>query len=86
LGAGEGYVITLAVEADDEHGPAVTLAGGLVGCKNWRFSALGRGVADAFAEAAVAEFIGAAEEFDREVRVVRSESGFHGAVVLVAKG
>jgi len=79
-------VIALAVEADDEHGASVALAGGLAGGENGRVSALGRGVADALAEAAVAELVGAAKEFDGIVGVVGSERGLHGAIVLVAKG
>jgi hypothetical protein len=34
----------------------------------------------------VAEFVGATEEFDGVVGAVRGQSGFHCAVVLVAKG
>ena len=70
--AGVGHVIALAVEADDEHGASVAIAGGLVGGEDWRVSALGRGVADALAEAAVAELVGAAKEFDGIVGVVGS--------------
>ena len=76
----------LAVEADDEHGPSVALALGLAGGENGRQVALGRNVAHALAEAAVAEFFGAAEEIDAPVSTVGSEQGFHGAVVLVAEG
>ena len=86
IGAGVGYVIALAVEADDEHGASVALAGGLVGSEHGRGSALRRGVADALAEAAVAELVGAAKEFNGKVGVVGSDCGLHGAVVLVAKG
>ncbi len=86
FGAGVSYVIALAVEADDEHGASMAIAGGLVGGEDRRISALGRGVADALAEAAVAELVGAAKEFDGIVGVVGSECGLHGAVVLVAKG
>jgi hypothetical protein len=81
-----GYVIALAVEADDEHGASVAIAGGLVRCKHWRVSALGRGVADALAEAAVTELVGAPKKFYGIAGVVGSERGLHGAVVLVAKG
>ena len=86
FGAGVGHVIALAVETDDEHGASVSVAGGLVGGQDRRISALGRGVADALAEAAMAELVGAAEEFDGKVGVIGSEYRFHGAIVLVAKG
>lgn len=79
-------MITLAVEADDEHGAPMAIAGRLVGSEHWRIAALGCGVADAFAETAVAEFVGAAKEFDGIVGVIGSQYGLHGAVVLVAKG
>jgi hypothetical protein len=79
-------MIALAVKADDEHGASVAIAGGLVGSEDGRVSALGRGIADAFAEAAVTKFIGAAKEFNGIVGVVGSKGGLHGAVVLVAKG
>jgi len=79
-------VIVLAVKADDEHGASMALTDGLVGGEDRRVSALGCGVADSLAETAVAEFVGAAEIFDGIVGVVRSYSGLHGSVVLVAKG
>jgi len=79
-------VIALAVEADDEHGAPVALAGRLVGSDRRRVSAPGRGVAEALAEAAMAELVGAAKEFNGKVGVVGSDCGLHGAVVLVAKG
>jgi hypothetical protein len=83
--AGEGYVIALAVEADDEHGTPMAVATGLVGSKNRCIPALRCGVADALAEAAVAKFVGATKEFDGVVGVVGSERGLHGAVMLIAK-
>ena len=70
FGAGVGHVIALAVEADDEHGASVAIAGGLVGGEDGRVPAYGRGVADALAEAAMAEFVGAAKEFDGIVGVI----------------
>jgi len=79
-------MVTLAVEADDEHGASVAIAGRLVGSEHGRIAALGGGVADAFAEAAVAELVSATEEFDGIVGVVGSQYGLHGAVVLIAKG
>jgi len=79
-------VVALAVDADDEHGAAVAVALRLIAVEVGRSAALGRGIADALAEAAVTEFVGAAEEFDGEVGAVGGEGGFHGAVVLVAKG
>ncbi len=81
-----GQMIALAIDANDEHGAAVTVAFRLVGSEKGRSSALRRGVADALAEAAMAELVSAAEEFDGEIGAVRGESGFHGAVMLVAKG
>jgi hypothetical protein len=79
-------MIALAIDADDEHGATVAIAFGLVGSENGRSSALGRRIADALAETAMAELVGAAEEFDGEIGAVRGQSGFHGAVMLVAKG
>jgi hypothetical protein len=79
-------VIVLAVKADDEHRPSVALATGLVRSEYGRISPFGRGVADALAETAVTEFVSAAKEFNRIVRVVRSDHRLHGAKMLVAKG
>ena len=79
-------MIALPVEADDEHGTPVALADGLVGGEHWRVSALGRGVANALAEAAVTELVGATKKFDAIVGIVRSEYRLHGAEMLVAKG
>ena len=85
FGAGEGHVIALAVEADDEHGAPVAITRGLVGSQDRCVSTLGRGVADALAETAVAELVGAAKEFYRIVGIVGSQYGLHSAVVLVAE-
>jgi hypothetical protein len=79
-------VITLAVEADDEHGASVAFAGGLVESEGGRISALRRDVTDTLSEAAMAEFVGAAKKLDAIVGVIGSERGFHGAVMLIAKG
>ncbi len=84
--ARKGYLIALAIETDDEHGSSVALADGLVGGEYGRFSALGRCVADALAETAVAELIGATKEFDGIIGAVGSQSGLHGAEMLIAKG
>jgi len=78
-------VVTLAVEADDEHGASVALADGLVGSEDWPVSALRCGVADALSEGAMAELVGAAKELNGKVGGVGSYYGLHGAVVLVAK-
>ena len=86
FGTGIGYMIALAIETDDEHGPSVAVARGLIRGEDRRVSALGRGVADALAETAMTEFVGAAEAFDGKVGVIGSESRFHGAEVLIAKG
>jgi hypothetical protein len=85
FGAGIGYLIALAVEADDEHGASMTVADGLIGSEDGRVFALGCGVADALAEAAMAEFVGATEELYGTVGAVGSQYELHGAVVLVAK-
>jgi len=76
----------MAVEADNEHGAPVTLADRLVGSEHRRVSAFWCGIADALAEAAMAEFVSAAKEFNGKVGAVGSERGLHGAVVLIAKG
>ena len=83
FGAAVGYVITLAIVADNEHWSAVAVTIRLVGGQRRRISALRRNVADAFSEAAVAEFISATKKFDRVVRIIGSERGLHGAEVLI---
>jgi len=85
FGAGVGEMVALAIDADDEHGASVVLADGLIGSESGRGSAVRGAVADALAEAAMAELVGAAEEFDGVFGAVGGESGFHGAVMLVAK-
>ena len=77
--------ISLAVETDDEHGTSVHVAAGLVRGEDGRLVALGEDVADAFAEAASAEFVGAAEIVDGIVGVERSDAGLHGAEMFVAE-
>ena len=79
-------MIALAVDTDDEHGTAVTIASRLTrGEGRWR-SALRSVVADALAEAAMAKLIGAAEEFDGKIGSVGGNGGLHRAVMLIAKG
>src|SRR5215470_5130046 len=85
LGAGVGDAVVLAVEAEDEHGAAVHVAARLVGGDFGREVAFGVDVADAFAEAASAEFFSAAEEVDGVVSVVRGDAGFHGAEMFVTE-
>ena len=85
FGASVGYVVALAIEADDEHGASVAIAGGLVGSENRGISAGWGCIANTLAEAAMAELVGAAEELDGIVGIVRSQRGLHGAEVLVAK-
>ena len=79
-------MIALAVEADDEHRSSVTIADRLIRRQHRSISAFGRGIANALAETTVAELVGTAKELDGIVGVVRSQYGFHGAVMLVAKG
>jgi hypothetical protein len=79
-------MVALAVEADDEHGASMAIAGGLIGSEYGSIAPLRCDIADALSETAVAEFVGATEEFDGVVGAVRGQSGFHCAVVLVAKG
>ena len=86
LGTGVGYVVALAIEADDEHWAPVTIADGLVGSEFRSVAAFRGAVADALAEAAVAKLVGAAKKLNGRVGVVRSQSGLHGAEMLVAKG
>lgn len=86
LGAGVGDMVTLTVEANDEHGTSVAVATGLRGREDGWLAAFGCDVTDALSEAAVAESVRAAEEVDRVVGAVGSESQLHGAVVLVAEG
>jgi len=79
-------MITLPVEADDEHGPSVPVAGRLIGCEHWRVSAFGRGVADPFAKAAVTELVCTAKKVDGKVGSIRSQRRLHGMEMLIAKG
>ena len=65
-------MVTLAVEADDEHGTSVAITSGLIRREFGSVSPPRCGVTHALAEAAVTKFVGAAEEFDRVVSVVRS--------------
>jgi len=85
FGAGVSQVIALAIDGDDEHGASMALTDGLAGSEGWRGSAVRGAVADALPEAAMAELVGAAEEFDGVFGAVGGESGFHCAVVLVAE-
>ena len=86
VGFGTGVVddVVLPVEAGDEHGASVFFATRLVGRNGGRHASFGGGVAQAFAEAAAAELIGAAEEFDGVVRAEGSDARLHRAVMLVA--
>ena len=86
VGAGVGDAVVLAIERDDEHGASVEVAAGLVGHNVRGAVATGHGVADTFAEAASAEFLGAAEEIDGEVGTVGRDAGFHGAEMFVTEG
>jgi hypothetical protein len=79
-------MIPLAIEADDEHRTPVAIASRLIRSENGRVPALGCGIADTLAEAAMAKFVGAAKEFNGIVGIIRSKYGFHGPVMLVAKG
>lgn len=79
-------MIVLAVEADDEHGPSMAIALGLVGRDGRRVFPFGRDVASPLAKAAMTELVGAAKELNGKVGGVGSYYGLHGAVVLVAKG
>ena len=75
-----------AVEAHDEHRAPVHVTTGLVGSDVGGDVAARGGVADAFAEAAAAELVGAAEKVDGVVGAVGGDAGFHGAEMLVTKG
>lgn len=79
-------MVTLTVEADDEHGTSMTVATGLRRREDGWLATFGCDVTDALSEAAVAESVSAAEEVDGVVGAVGSESRLHGAVVLVAEG
>ena len=86
FGARVGYLVALAIKADDEHGASMAVANWLVRSKDGHVFALGCGVAGAFAEAAMAELVSAAEELDGTVGAVGSKDEFHGAVMLITKG
>jgi len=78
-------VIALPVQADDEHGPSMAIALGLVGRDGRRVFPFGRDVASPLAKAAMTELVGAAKELNAIVSVVGSKHGLHGAEVLIAK-
>jgi len=78
-------VVALAIKTDDEHWAAMAIANRLIGGEERCIASPGRGIADAFAKAAAAEFIGAAKEFNGIVGVIRSQSGLHGAEMLIAE-
>jgi len=65
-------MVTLAVEADDEHRTPVAITRGLIGRELGSASSPRRGVAHALAEATMTEFVGATKEFDGIVSIVRS--------------
>jgi hypothetical protein len=65
-------MVTLPIEADDEHGTPMAIASGLIRREFGSVSSPWCGVTYALAEAAVTKFVGAAKEFDRIVSIVRS--------------
>jgi len=79
-------MVALAIDADDEHGTAVAIADRLAGSEVGWPSALRRAIAEALAETAMAELIGASEKLDGKICVVGGEGRLHGAEMLVAKG
>ena len=83
FGARVGHAVLLAVEADDKHRPPVHVAARLIRSNLGDIVALGIDVADALAEAAAAEFFGAAKIVDRIIPTVRGDAGFHGAEMFV---
>ena len=85
LGAGVADKVALAVEADDEHGTSVDVATRLAGGGNGRGIVFRGDVADAFAEAASAEFFCAAEVIDGVVGTEGSQAELHGAEMLVTE-
>ena len=78
-------MIALAIKADNKHRSTVAVAVGLIRSEDRRVSAFWRDIADAFAEASVAKFVGTTKKFDAIVGVIRSQRRLHGAEVLVAK-
>jgi hypothetical protein len=85
FGASVGDAVVGAIEADDEHRATVHIAAGLVGGDVGDVVAARGGVAYAFAEAAAAELVGAAEEVDGVVGAVGGDAGFHGAEMFVTE-
>jgi hypothetical protein len=79
-------MITLPVEADDKHWPPMPITVRLTGFKNRSFVALRGNIPDALPKTTMAEPIRAAKEIDAIVGIVWSQSWFHGAKVLIAKG
>src|SRR6266550_2978055 len=81
--AGVRHMVALAIEADDEHGTAMEIAPRLVRRDTWGLISLRRDVADPLPEATSAKLVGAAEEVDGVVGVIRSDTGFHGPEMFV---
>ena len=76
----------LAVQTNDEHWPSMHIATGLVWGLLGSIGAAGRDVANPFAKAAPAKFLGATKKIDGVIRTVRSNTRFHGAEMFVTKG
>jgi hypothetical protein len=77
--------VPLPVQTGDKHGPAMLFAPWLViGDDGWLISDRGH-VAQGFAEAALAELVGAAKKLDRIVHAERSQQELHGSIMLVAQ-
>jgi hypothetical protein len=85
LRAGETDGVSLAVNAEDEHGASMFFAAGLV-CRDERgFIFQGRHVAQNFAVTPVTKSIRTAAELNGIIRIDRREGMLHRAVMLVAE-
>lgn len=85
LRTGISHGISLAIQTTNEHRAAMLFAAGLAGRKSRGFLSLWQNIPKPLAEAAAAEFLRAAEKFDRVIRAERCDEEFHGAEMTIAK-
>jgi hypothetical protein len=77
--------IPLPIEAGDKHWTIVVVATWLIGSDQWRFAPFWSHVAQAFAEASLAELARTTKELQGIFTVVRSNTGLHRPIVIVAE-
>ena len=77
--------VALPVESRNEHGTVVLIATWLVRREQRRLIPSRRYISQPFTEAAVAEFVGTAEELNGIIGTERSNARLHGPIVFIAK-